>query len=139
MTLLILNLVLLTMNLMGSGFLISRILYQYGYYMSITAKLLGGYTAAIKITLHCFMGWIQKATQQRLKVPSWSIDDNLHELTFIYKGKPCKVLLYVNTEVPVHVKCSDGDDVTKDVLPYRRVTPIKFTSEIYGDTLHESF
>ncbi len=139
MTLYLINLTLLIINLACSGFLISKILYQYGFYVTMSAKLLGGYRQVFKVTFNYFLNAVRKLTQQRLKVPVWSIADNLRELTFTCCGQPCKVLLQINTKVPTKVTCSDGLDVTQDALPYLRVTPVKFTPEVYGEPLQVTF
>lgn len=107
----------------------------------MSARLLGGYNKVFKLTFqyfkHCVKKSIWKLTQQSLKVPTWSITDDLHELTFTYNGELCKVLLQINNKVPLKVTCLDGLDVTQEVLPYLKVAPVKFTSEVYGEPFHE--
>lgn len=105
----------------------------------MSARLLGGYNQVFKLTFIYFKHAIWKLTQQNLKVPTWSIADNLHELTFTYHGEPCKVLLQINNKVPIKVACSDGLNVTQEVLPYMKVTPVKFTSEVYGEPFELTF
>ncbi len=139
MTLLLVNLTFLIINLTCSGFLISKILYQYGFYIKITARLLGGYSQVFKITLRYFKHAIRRLTQQSLKVPTWSIADDLYELTFTYEDEPCKVLLQVNHKVPIKVTCVDDLDVTRELLPYFKFTPIRLTSDVYGEPFQVIF
>lgn len=127
------------MNLMGFIFLLSKFLYQYGYFIRVSAMCLGGYSQVARVTFGYCKQYLRRLCEPSLEVPSWAITDDLYELSLTVKGQPCKVLVRLASTVPKQVMCEDGLDVTNEVLPYLKVAPVQFTSEVYGEPLQKVF